>query len=186
MESILIVPISPFDEQLTDQLPLRLIPILKRSVTVDRGGAMDPSFAFDTARNQFNSTKILAHLLTNYGEVPDRKILGLTVADLFIPVLTFVFGEAQLSGQAAVVSTYRLDESIYGLPEDSGLLLERSVKEAVHEIGHTFGLYHCHDFECVMHSSTVAEEIDLKRTDFCPRCVQMLDQVLPGRESRQR
>ena len=174
MESILIVPILPFDEQLVDQLPLNLIPIFKRSVSIETGSPVDPSFAFDPTRNQFNSTMLISHLLKKYQEDPGRKVLGVTVADLFIPVLTFVFGEAQLGGQNAVVSTYRLDESIYGLPENPLLLLERCTKEVVHELGHTFGLYHCHDFDCVMHSSTVAEEIDLKRETFCPRCQKLL------------
>jgi archaemetzincin len=174
MDSILIVPILPFDEQVVDQLPLKLIPIFKRSVSIETGTAIDPSFAFDPSRNQFNSTMLLSHLLARYQGNPERKVLGISVADLFIPVLTFVFGEAQLGGPSAIVSTYRLDESIYGLPENPKLLLERSVKEAVHELGHTFGLYHCHDFDCVMHSSTVAEEIDLKKETFCPSCQKLI------------
>ena len=177
MESILIVPILPFDEQLVDQLPLNLIPIFKRSVSIETGSPVDPSFAFDPSRNQFNSSMLLSHLLKKYEGNPDRKVLGVSVVDLFIPVLTFVFGEAQLGGQSAVVSTYRLDESIYGLPENISLLSERSTKEAVHELGHTFGVYHCHDFDCVMHSSTVVEEIDLKKEAFCPRCQKLLDQT---------
>jgi archaemetzincin len=175
MESILIVPILPFDEQLVEQLPLRLIPIFRRSVRIEYGAPVDPSFAFDPSRNQFNSTMLLSHLLKKYEGDPGRKTLGITVADLFIPVLTFVFGEAQLGGQSAVVSTYRLDECIYGLPENIPLLLERCTKEAVHELGHAFGLYHCYDFDCVMHSSTVAEEIDFKKEIFCPRCQKLLE-----------
>jgi hypothetical protein len=66
-------------------------------------------------------------------------VLGIAGVDLFIPILTYVFGEAQLAGRAAVVSTYRLDNALYGLPANHRLLLDRLAKEAIHELGHTAG-----------------------------------------------
>ncbi|TPW11234.1 MAG: peptidase, zinc-dependent [bacterium] len=99
---------------------------------------------------------------------------------LFIPVLSFVFGEAQLDGPAAVVSTWRLDPVAYGLPGDAARLQERLAKEITHELGHTLGLYHCRQFECVMRSSTDVEEIDLKRGVFCPECRKLLPGVDRG------
>jgi archaemetzincin len=101
---------------------------------------------------------------------PGEKILGVTGIDLFVPVLTYVFGEAQLDGRAAVVSSFRLDDRLYGLSPNPALLRERLVKETLHELGHTFGLLHCRDFECVMHSSTSVEEIDLKPAHLCGKC----------------
>jgi archaemetzincin len=89
---------------------------------------------------------------------------------LYIPVLTFVFGEARLNGQCAVVSSYRLDNKFYGLPDDPALLQERLLKEAIHELGHTYGLFHCQNPECVMKSSTYVEEIDFKSSRFCDKC----------------
>jgi archaemetzincin len=132
----------------------------------------DPELAYDPSRGQYNSRTLLAQLLRD-GNGADR-ILGVAGVDLFIPVLTFVFGEAQLDGRAAVVSTQRLDNSLYGLPPDPALLFERLVKEAVHELGHTFNLYHCADGRCVMASSTYVEQIDLKGERFCDRCLDAL------------
>ena len=111
-------------------------------------------------------------LSANQGDAnqSSRKILAVTGLDLFVPVLTYVFGEAQLSGKAAVVSTFRLDETLYGLPANRPLLEERLLKEAVHELGHTFGLIHCRNYECAMHSSTAAEEIDIKGKGLCEEC----------------
>ena len=86
------------------------------------------------------------------------------------PVLTYVFGEAQLGGRAAVVSLHRLDDELYGLPPNPKRLFQRLVKEAVHELGHTFDLVHCHEDGCVMASSTYVEEIDLKSERFCASC----------------
>jgi archaemetzincin len=85
-------------------------------------------------------------------------------------VLTYVFGEAQLDGTAAVVSTYRLDNSIYGLDPDPILFYQRSLTETVHELGHTYGLYHCKNQDCAMHSSTAVEDIDLKSAALCENC----------------
>ena len=124
-------------------------------------------------RNQYNSTWILSQILTLVpGE--DCKILGVTSLDLYVPVLTFVFGEAQLDGRAALVSSFRLRDELYGLPKNPEKLKERLEKEAIHELGHTFGLIHCREPNCVMYTSTYAEEIDFKSKDFCPACSAFL------------
>jgi archaemetzincin len=129
----------------------------------------DPENAFDPSRGQYNSTLLLSHLLAE-GSATGARILGVAGVDLFIPILTYVFGEAQLGGQVAVVSTYRLDNSLYGLPPNQDLLLARMLKESTHELGHTYGLIHCDAPDCVMHASTYVEDIDLKSARFCQRC----------------
>lgn len=125
--------------------------------------------AFDASRGQYNSTALLAQILQAYKD-GDEKRIAVVGVDLFIPVLTFVFGEAQLNGIAAVVSYHRLANPFYGMPPDVSLTWKRLEKEIIHELGHTFGFYHCHQFECVMRSSTYVEEIDLKRGDLCSDC----------------
>ncbi len=129
---------------------------------------------YDPVRNQYNSTWILSQLLEKAPE-DECKILGVTSVDLYVPVLTFVFGEAQLRGKAAVVSSYRLRDELYGLPENPEKLKERLEKEAIHELAHTFGLVHCREPECVMHSYTYAEEIDFKSKEFCSSCTVLLE-----------
>ncbi|MDT8436450.1 MAG: archaemetzincin family Zn-dependent metalloprotease [Gemmatimonadota bacterium] len=124
-------------------------------------------------RAQFHATLLLAELLRHLPEGGGR-IVGITDVDLYIPVLTFVFGQAQLSGPAAVVSVMRLHNEYYGLPGDETLLLERAVKEVVHELGHGLGLVHCPDYACVMSSSTSVEDVDLKAGEFCPACRDLL------------
>ena len=99
----------------------------------------------------------------------------MTNLDLFVPVLTYVFGEAQLEGKAAVVSSFRLRDELYGLPKNPDKLKERLEKEAVHELGHTFSLIHCPNPRCVMYTSTYAEEIDFKSKDFCNSCSSILE-----------
>jgi len=139
--------------------------------------------AFDSSRGQYNSTLLLTALpgpRANSDPDPSKQV-GLVDVDLFIPVLTFVFGEAQLNGGSAVVSTHRLSNQYYGLPRSHELLLRRLEKELIHELGHTFGMYHCRQFECVMRSSTYVEEIDMKKALPCPECAARLMELLSGR-----
>lgn len=146
--------------------------IFRVSVSIVRV-SFDMRAAHDSSRRQTNSTLLLAQILERTDD-REMKQAGIVEADLFIPILTFVFGEAQLGGTAAVVSTHRLSNQYYGLARNDALLLERLEKELVHEIGHTFGLYHCHQFECVMRASTYVEEIDLKQAYPCPACAAIL------------
>ena len=131
--------------------------------------AFDPELALDASRGQYNSRILLAQLVNEQADGKTR-VLGVAGVDLFIPVLTFVFGEAQLDDSVAVVSTFRLDSEIYGLPADRQLLFERLCKEAVHELGHTYNLMHCHTHPCVMTSSTLVDAIDQKSGHFCDAC----------------
>jgi archaemetzincin len=101
-------------------------------------------------------------------------MLALVPFDLFIPILTYVFGEAEVGGNVAVVSYYRLAPERYGLPPDGALLAERLVKEVIHELGHVFSLIHCATQSCVMHSSSYVEQIDLKESSFCRVCAAEL------------
>ncbi len=133
---------------------------------------IDLDRAYDVSRRQYNSTVLLSQLLS-LEKTPIRKLIAVVDVDLFIPVLTFVFGEAQLDGIAAIVSMYRLTNTFYGVEEHRSLLLERVAKEVIHELGHTFGMYHCHQFECVMRSSTYVEEIDLKKETLCEECAEI-------------
>lgn len=105
-----------------------------------------------------------------YGVLSNERILGVTAVDLYIPILTFVFGEAQLRGSCAVVSFHRLRQEFYGLPANSTVLGERLLKEAVHELGHTLPLAHCEDYQCVMSPSHGVERTDLKTSQFCTSC----------------
>lgn len=133
-----------------------------------RAEALDAAGALDAAREQYYSTEILRLLQPFAGG--DTRVLGVTALDLFVPVLTFVFGEAQLEGNCAVVSFHRLREEFYGLPAREEVLDERLIKEAVHELGHTFGLRHCLSWECVMASSHAVELLDVKGASFCGGC----------------
>lgn len=169
-------PAGPVSLGLLDELAAALAGVFRVSCRV-LPEPLDAGFAFDPVRNQYHATAILGRLADRAG--PDIHLLGVTGLDLYVPVLTFVFGEAQLPGRSALVSLHRLREEFYGLPPENDRLHERLAKEAVHELGHTFGLRHCPDWRCVMASAHGVERLDLKGAEFCPACRAALEASSP-------
>lgn len=167
--SVMIVAINPVERSLLTPLANPIAVTFRCEVEVAQAIFLDGSFALNVSRNQYGSTPLISALLEKFGDF-NGKILGVTSGDLFVPVLTYIFGEAQLDGKVAVVSSHRLREEYYGLPSDSDLLRQRLIKEAIHELGHAFGLLHCDNYLCVMHSSTGVEEIDVKTERLCTEC----------------
>ena len=130
---------------------------------------LDPSPAYHAERQQFHSSELLQRMMLLV-RARDWRFLAVTELDLYIPILKYVFGEAQLGGPCAVVSTFRLRQEFYGLDRDEHLLKNRLLKESVHELGHTLGLHHCEDYRCAMASSYAVEWIDLRDRSLCEEC----------------
>lgn len=170
---IRLVPLLPMSSEFVSAFAHPLRSIFQTEIIVDLPLSNVLNIAYDDSRLQYNSTQLIRELLLRFPTSPN-KIIGITSVDLFVPVLTYVFGEAQLDGTAAVVSTYRLDNTVYGLEPDPVLFFQRSLTEIVHELGHTYGLYHCKNQECAMHSSTAVEDIDLKSAMLCDDCKKQI------------
>lgn len=133
----------------------------------------DVNFAFDPGRKQHHSTSILEKL-AEIAPPHAIKVLGITEVDLFIPILTHVYGEAQLGGTACIISTHRLAEGL-SIVADKDTYCERVAKEAVHELGHTFKLRHCKDNACIMHYCRSIKDVDRKSEQFCRYCKTLLE-----------
>ncbi|SPD75460.1 conserved hypothetical protein [uncultured Desulfobacterium sp.] len=132
----------------------------------------DLDFALDVSRNQYHSTRILEKL--DSLAPPDAvKIIALTDVDLFIPILTYVYGEAQLGGRACIISTNRLNDGIGSI--SPGSYHFRLAKEAIHELGHTFKLRHCQDHTCIMHYCRSIDDVDMKSDQLCRYCTVLLE-----------
>ena len=137
---------------------------------IDLGEAAPiPQTAFMESRNQYNSMAVIKYLAENHSR-GHLKVLGITNKDLCTPILTYVFGEAYMGGNAAVMSCFRLYRGQAGEPVSRDHFLNRVVKVALHEIGHTFNIPHCHTDRCVMHASNSLQELDDKMNYLCNYC----------------
>jgi archaemetzincin len=168
MKMLELLPIGNFDARLLQNVAPALADAFRVPCRI-AGARLDPQFAFHTERQQYHSSEIL-QAMQEYAADGAWRVLGVTGVDLYIPILTFVFGEAQMGGPCAVVSFHRLMQEFYGLPADTELLIDRLVKESVHEVGHTFDLTHCDDYACAMAPSHAVEWIDLKEVTLCASC----------------
>ncbi len=137
-----------------------------------------PEEAYNQRRHQYNSTKILMRIRDHVQGLDVDRVLGVVEADLYASRLNFVFGEAECPGKVAVISLFRLRPEFYGHFTDEKLFVERCVKEAVHEVGHTLGLSHCRDSSCVMFFSNSISDTDHKASSFCDRCFGLISMRL--------
>lgn len=165
---IYVVPLELKNKSLLDHVVAELSSKLSAEILVDNT-IIPFDNAHSTGRLQYYSTQLLANAAQKSSYM-DGKVLILTSLDLYVPALTYIFGEAQLGGKHSIVSACRLHEEFYSGMSNESLLIERTIKEALHELGHNFGLKHCDDWDCVMHSSPGIEEVDIKGKFFCREC----------------
>lgn len=170
-EDILLLTINLEKSDHFSPLVRDLEEIFKRKTKLEEYN-LDISFSYNHKRRQFHSTPILKRLKDIFTE--KDIILGILDVDLYVEGLNFIFGEAQPLNKIAVISVKRLREEFYGLTEDKDLFYQRTLKEAVHEIGHLFKLPHCPNPKCVMHFSNSLLDTDIKDFRFCPICEKKL------------
>lgn len=162
---IAIVPVGRVETRVLARVCAAVTETFGRSCRI--GDALPaPEYAFDPRRRQYAAEAILERLHPGAAE----RALGVVDLDLHVPQLNFVFGLADRLGRRALIALPRLRESFYGVRDDETLFLARVVKEAVHELGHTYGLGHCRDRRCVMAFSNSLVDTDYKGQEFCPGC----------------
>ncbi|MBM4129035.1 MAG: archaemetzincin family Zn-dependent metalloprotease [Nitrospira sp.] len=172
MKSILLIPIGAIDAAAMKAIARSLNKTFQSKVEIGNEFPL-PQDVFNRERGQYYSSAILRYLSPLR---PDHLtlVLGVTDVDLYVPELNFVFGEADIYGGAALISLTRLQTEFYGLSPDRKLFHTRAIKEAVHEIGHLYGLGHCPDRTCIMHFSNSIRDTDIKGPDFCKICRKRL------------
>ena len=138
-----------------------------------------PEAAYDNTRKQYRSDIILGSIRDlSVKEKAFDRVLGIVDVDIYVPRLNFVFGEAERPGSAALISLWRLRPEFYGGASNEELFVERATKEAVHELGHTFGLGHCSNPFCVMFFSNSIFETDRKQSLFCNKCFLKVEAII--------
>ena len=175
---IWLVAIGAVPANLLDGLTAPLSVTFGRPCEIGAPAAV-PRGAFDQRRNQYPGNAILSTLARL--EAPDaERVLGVIDADCYAPGLNFIFGQAGVDGRSAFVAVPRLRQAFYSLREDEPLFHQRALKEAIHELGHTYGLQHCSNPRCVMHFSNSLYDTDFKSVTFCFSCNAQLERTLAG------
>jgi archaemetzincin len=169
---IIICPIDHVEEEILEHIALCIETRCGLECVVSARMA-SPEYAYDDRRGQYNSKLILKHMINC---CPENSLgfLGVTHLDLFVPILKYVFGLSQVEGKCALISTHRLYPQFYEDLSNPELLMARTEKTALHELGHSFGLTHCRNRRCVMYSSTKIAHTDFKQPDLCPTCFELL------------
>lgn len=168
MKRVQLLPVGDVDVALLRELRSDISRCFHASCDI-LTNTLDPAPAYHPERQQYHSSEILQRMQSLAGP-PGGRLLGVAGIDLYIPILKYIFGEAQVGGPCALISSYRLRQEFYGLAPDEELLLQRLTKEAVHELGHTLGLRHCQDYRCAMASAHAVEWIDIRENELCEAC----------------
>lgn len=168
MNKITLIPIGAIEPEILSRLKQSVAQTFDSQVEI--GPQMEePNYAYDSKRRQYLASAILEAI-----QKPEKgergTMLGIVDVDLYAPGLNFVFGQADIEQKVAVISLCRLRQEFYRLPRDEALFMERAIKEAVHELGHTYGLGHCRDEFCVMHFSNSLADTDRKHVSLCQKC----------------
>jgi archaemetzincin len=173
---ITILPLGRVVEDVLRVVADNLQGVLRLPVDVEEATILPPD-AYMENRNQYNAMTIIRDLNDNHSR-HSLKVLGVTNKDLGNPILTYVFGEAYMGGAAAVMSYYRLYQGPADDPVSREQFLDRVAKVALHEIGHTFNVPHCHTGRCVMRASNNLAELDDKLNYLCDYCELFLFEAL--------
>jgi len=172
MQSIILVQMSDFNPAVLEVLRGSAEAAFKRPVEI-RPRITSLSYAYDPIREQYKSPRLLMMLKHLKRQTAD-KVLGVVDVDLYSPGFDYIYGEADIPAGLATLSLHRLHPEFFGEAPNQALFEERAVKEAVHELGHLFGLGHCRDKKCVMRFCPNPEDVDWKTRDICPRCALKL------------
>lgn len=170
--SILLISTGQFEENFLENIAKNVAQKFQFKVDIEEK-YIDLSIYYDPMRRQYNGYKLLKEIDAQpYSSI--IKKIAIFQVDLFIPILTYIFGQATFDGNTGIASLYRLRNELYGLKKNKKLMFERFCKVIIHELGHTFGLIHCHVPACVMNSSTYVEDLDQKGSSFCEQCKSKL------------
>jgi archaemetzincin len=172
LERIKLISFGYFEKGLLEKVVMDIEHEFKLPVKT-KEGHLDLSLYYDPSRRQYDGYRLLKEIDSGFSKERDKTI-GLFNVDLYIPILTYIFGQAYLNGKSGIASIYRLRNERYGIFKDEKILVSRFRKEVIHELGHTFGLIHCYDPVCVMRSSTYVEDIDQKNHTLCHKCREQL------------
>ncbi len=175
-EHIYLVPAGEVDNKVVEAIKERLPDFLPMTVKIEPAPKKEIlKSAYDPSRRQYGAEMILDDISRRITiDTRTESALVIVDFDLYSPELNFVFGMSDVPKAISIISLTRLRNEFYGLKPDNNLFLKRVLKEAVHEVGHAWGLSHCPDPKCVMYFSNNLSDTDRKKGSFCHDCQKKL------------
>ncbi len=168
MSRISIVPVNTIDPEFLARLGLCLEERFLYPCTVERTIRI-PATTLNSVRKQLFLNTLLSKIAAATPELEGYR-LAVTDFDLYKTSHQFIFGDANEESRTAAISLHRLRTDFYGEEADANLLFQRALKEAVHVLGHGFGLKHCYNARCAMYSPGSIYDTDNKLSHFCDVC----------------
>jgi archaemetzincin len=165
---IILAPLGEIEFALVNRLASSLASVWGLAVEILHPMEI-PQEAHNPQRGQYYSTVALNKLQLLKADDKER-ILGLIDEDLYMPAISYLFGDADPLSNVAILSISRLKNEFSGIPENEGLLFDRILKESVYQLGRTLNLENCPNPKCVMYASQKVLDIDIKLPKFCDNC----------------
>ncbi|MDW8114517.1 MAG: archaemetzincin family Zn-dependent metalloprotease [candidate division WOR-3 bacterium] len=171
IDTIILVPFLLIENNLLNYLQRELNKTFQLPIIIEKPIPL-PKSGYSEKRKQYDGNYFINELKKK--EYKDKLVLGICDVDLYVPHLNFIFGLASPLQGIAIISLTRLREEFYNKPKKESLFFIRSLKEAIHEIGHLFNLEHCKNQKCVMFFSNSLLDTDRKGPNFCSACLKKL------------
>lgn len=169
--SIQVIALGPVDDRLLPIVAANVFAVFDLAAQVGRACEV-PQGAYDPHRDQYEVAALLKSIenrrtvAANRQAVAESKTIAITAVDIFVPIFSYVYGEARQGASTAVVSIHRLADK----PASAADIYLRAVKVALHELGHLFDMPHCEDDLCLMHYADTLAAIDRQHLQFCRYC----------------
>lgn len=169
--SVAIQPLSSVDATEVETIRAGLADFCHCDVTLLPNQEL-PSSAFNSQRSRYRADALLSFLAQSASTA--TKIVGITDRDISTSkgfrYDWGIFGLGAMGGRSCVISGFRLQKE--RVPR--ALYLERLVKVASHELGHTLGLPHCPTPGCLMHDAEGKVATVDSEKGLCERCAARL------------
>jgi predicted Zn-dependent protease len=186
-----VIPTKKIDAEEMEAVLSRAAKVLRAPLEL-RDALPVPQGIEDTVRGQFRAATLMTRLKSMVPQLRPGKLVGagettaakprldpgahifITDVDMFTEKTDGLIAALLSSKKLAVISVRRLREAFYRRKADPVKQRARVVKELLRMAGRLRGLRECADPKCVLASSRMLADIDMKDERYCRTCEQIM------------